>query len=166
MKRNDPDDRPIQVDLYGIRATVSPRPDQVADPDSWRAVARRLNHELMSITTNTFVLLSQTLKSAISLVRGVGNLPSAVNDRIARAHDAADFASARSDRTTRGPVEALAQLQSIVSKLESRGLKVAIVEREERLVVAILPEVPEDEVQRLVEGALQELKVARPEPGE
>jgi hypothetical protein len=163
VKPDDSDDRPIQVDIYGVRTSISPRPDQRADPDTWRAVARRLNLELMSITTNTFVLLGQTLKSAISLVRGIGNLPSSVNDRISRAHGAADLAelsSARRLPSSLGPMAARAQLQSLVTKLESRGLKVVIVEREERVVVAVLQAVSDDDVQQIVGGALQELEAA------
>jgi hypothetical protein len=163
VKHEDSDDAPIQVDLYGLRTSISPRPEQTPDPDSWREVARRLNRELMSITTNSFALLSQTLKSAISLVRGVGNLPSAVNTRITRAHETADLAELANSRpapSIRSTTAAREHLQAVVRKLESRGLQVTIVEREQRLVITVLPSLPADEIQRIAATALRELEAA------
>lgn len=112
----------------------------------------------MSITTNVVVLVSQTLKSAISIVRGLGGLPDAVASRVARAHLAADRAElARSD-TAPAKNDATERLRNVVEKLEARGMKVVVGAREERIVVALLPPLPRQEVESIVAGALREIE--------
>jgi hypothetical protein len=99
-------------------------------------------------------------------VRGIGNLPDAVNARITRAHATADIAEgdASESRVLLGAgSEARAQLEAVVKKLEARGLSVAIVRRDERLVITLLRHLPPDEIQKIAGAAVLELEAAEDE---
>jgi DNA-directed RNA polymerase specialized sigma24 family protein len=82
----------VQVDLYGVKLSVTPAPDTNEEPDTWREVAQVLNRQLMAIVTNTITLAADVLRAARSLVRGIGAVPTRLARRVGEAHARADIA--------------------------------------------------------------------------
>lgn len=95
MNAPPPDDdrpkkTPLQVDLYGLKGKVTPRPDDEPPPQSWREVARRVNYHLMRFCADTPGLLADVAAGLRAVVRGIARLPGAISERIGRAHDRVD----------------------------------------------------------------------------
>jgi len=81
---------PLQVDLYGIKAVVTPRPDGEPPPKGWREVARRVNLALMRLCSDAPSLMADVVTGLRSVVRGIAELPASLCSRVRRGHDKFD----------------------------------------------------------------------------
>jgi len=146
----------VQIDLYGVRMIASPSPVQGDEPRTWREVVRGINKDLMAVVSNTFSLLADTLRSARSLVRGVGAVPGAVATRLQESHTSADRAVERqtaeaSHEVSHSRDQAIEEIRSLLRRKRVEGLTAEILfeKKHERLVICILPPTELDEVRRI-----------------
>lgn len=146
----------VQIDLYGVRMTAVPSPVQGDEPRTWREVVRGINKDLMAVVSNTFSLLADTLRSARSLVRGVGAVPGAVAARLQESHTSADRAAERQTAEATYELahsrdEAIEEIRSLLRRKRVEGLTAEILfeKKHERLVICILPPTEPEEVRRI-----------------
>lgn len=177
----DPDDRPgkqpgninINVDIYGIKVDgLRPVPADEPDPESWADVRASVKSSLMKICINTISLINDSLTSARAFIRGVGNLPEAVNRRVSKSHDRAEKAEGKRQEVAEtrqlpppdGDKDlALENLQAYVDKLALEGVPVHMIQLEDgTLLVAALPRERLDEGVQLAKAALPPPDPAQP----
>lgn len=156
----------IQFDQYGIKATVSPSAaGEEDDPRSWREVASAINADLRSISVGVFRFIKETLKSATRIVRGVGDVPSAVTSRIRRAHDEYDRIEASKQlgpisgsqkRLETGDREAaLQRVKTVLDKKRVEGLTVRVYSDGQQTVIWISRPLGDDDVEEIVQASLK-----------
>jgi len=162
-KPEEPEREPIEVDLYGIRVPLKPKPYREVDPDSWPEVWRRVHASLRGIVTNVVGLINDVLLGARSVVRGIGDLPDAVQHRVRGAHDRAD----RAERASReiGPLDEETlrrRLESFIRLKEVQGYKVHLELREGKLIACFLPPMSDAQLAKVVAEAASSLPPGAP----
>jgi hypothetical protein len=96
MSKGDQDsnseDVPIVVEAYGFKVNAKSQPEDLGEqiPVSWRDVPSRVNQHLMRIAVAPTRLLAEVLEGATRLIRGVSRIPTAIANRMQRAHVEAD----------------------------------------------------------------------------
>jgi hypothetical protein len=185
MTKEKPDssseDVPIVVEAYGFKVNVKSRPDDLGEPPaSWMDVPRRVNEHLMRIAVAPTRLVAELLEGATRLIRGVTRIPSAIANRVQRAHTEADASEwvrqeiAAEDKrrqlnsdvipaqlTTDIPEEdkaaiAINQIQSILQKYTAKGLDAYIILGPEGKPIIVLGTPPGSDQQVL--EAIEETK--------
>jgi hypothetical protein len=72
----------LQFDFYGTKISGLRPAEAEAPPKTWREVLGRVHTHLMVIVDGLFGLPAATFTSACALVRGMGEIPAALADRI------------------------------------------------------------------------------------
>jgi hypothetical protein len=91
------EDVPIVVEAYGFKVSAKSRPEELGEqlPLAWRDVPRRINQHLMRIAVAPTRLVAEVFEGVTRVIRGVSRLPSAVANRMQRAHVEADASEER-----------------------------------------------------------------------
>ncbi len=152
----------IQVDVYGIKASIQPTSGDENEPRSWRAVAQAINADLRSITVGIFRLLKVTLHSSINLVRGIGEIPGAAAERIKGAHSRADEAEhvrqlaapSSVEPSTSGKESALQQVKAILDRKQVQGMTVRTYSDGQRIVICVVKPTDEAAVEEIARASL------------
>jgi hypothetical protein len=152
----------IQLDAYGIKASVSPSGRSDEDPSSWRHVAESINADLRGITSGIFKFLNATVKSATAIVRGIGDLPGAAASRIKGAHRKADeLESSRQEVQSLQKLvkaedrdAALERIRDLLRRKAVEGMTVRAYSDGQRFVIWISTPMDDAEVEEIVRASL------------
>jgi len=156
----------VQLDVYGVKVNVQPRGTSESDPGSWAEVWQRVHCDLRGSVANLFGLVNDTLRSARSLVVGIGGLPGAAARRIESAHELADSAEERRqvsvDQSASALGEPLEIIQKLLTKKRVQGFAAKILSDGERVVIVALPPSEEPEIDRLGSEAMEIMRELPP----
>jgi hypothetical protein len=118
----------VQIDVYGIKVGLTPRPVKESKPESWAEVARRVNAHLMALAAGLIGLLDDTVSAARNLVGGVGHIPDAIARRVEKAHNESDSREELEQKKVRGgnwvrkePALARKHLETLLNKHQLKG---------------------------------------------
>lgn len=113
----------------------------------------------MAAVTNAVSLLTDTLRAARALVRGIGGLPGQLGKRVASAHDAAARMEDQSGRavTASDVAEAVAKINEIMRAKRVAGAEARVFadNTTEHVVIAILPPLSDAQQQVLARDSLE-----------
>ena len=88
-QREDENRAAVQIDMYGLKAKVTPSETEDAEVRNWAEVAFQIGQKLRNIVRDVIGTIEDTFKTARRLIRGIGDigqLPKAIAGRVARAH--------------------------------------------------------------------------------
>ena len=109
----------IQLDAYSIKAKVPIKTRPVADEElTVLKVLSSIWQSLLQTALHAFALVPDVLKCGRSLVRGIGDLPSAVNQRVRGAQDLAEREEARASEIIDVQVSETARKESALALAE------------------------------------------------
>jgi hypothetical protein len=92
----------VQIDAYGIKATVRPSDLGAPPPATWAEVRKQIADHLRRLAVAPTRLLAEAFEAATRLVRGLSSIPDAVAQRIHRGHAAADRTESQRQALTAG----------------------------------------------------------------
>ena len=160
-KPDEPEQRPIQVDIYGVKFKTTPT-ETDAPPETWREVWDRIHGSLKRLASEPFTLLADSLSAARSIVKGIATIPAALSSRIAGAQDIVEKQEANPDLTLLPSAEeSVAELVEIFESLRQRGLNPELRELPGGRLGII---VTADKDSKIAHGIAVETALALPEP--
>jgi len=165
---------PLQVDLYGLKAEVTPQPSADPPPKTWRQVGVRVNYALMRLCLGVPELAASVVTGLDAIVRGVASLPAAISSRVRRAHDRVDHVLEAGPAQPKAVAVAVAEpsdpaeeLLALIDDYRDAGIEVVQVRLETGQWAFALVE-PEaagaaiDCAAKAIEGRVLELDAPRP----
>lgn len=163
----DEDTDPIQLDIYGIKATVHPRRvDDLEAPDSWWQVVKRVHEDLKATVGGLFRLVRVTVESATDFIAGLGALPKRVTDRIGAIQHEASKREVASQEGLAGQMDLTTNKEMTIEKIRTLLQKkandqcfagLAVVEAADFLVLYILKPTAEDSLPSIVNHVVRAL---------
>jgi hypothetical protein len=141
----------IQVDAYGFKANVRPvRAPKT--PKGWPKVWEDIKKSLQGIASDVPGLIGDTLKSARSFVRGVGNFPRSLARRVEHAHKKAtdEEGKAQQEISWGGTPKslttpkALRAIQTFQKRLAEQGFAARVLYYKGRVFVSVTREGEEE----------------------
>ena len=122
---DDPEENtPVQVDIYGVKLSATPLPpSETEEPLTVGSVGLAIWQSLLRMARDSVGLAADTFTSSRSFVRGLGNLPSSLAERVGRAHEIADasLASPATDIET-----AVEQFENEIAGLRAKGISAEV----------------------------------------
>jgi hypothetical protein len=131
------EDVPIVVEAYGFKVSAKSRPDDLGEqlPVAWRDVPHRINQHLMRIAVAPTRLIAEVFEGVTRVIRGVSRLPSAVVNRMQRAHVEADASEERRQaialdamRHQLPPSETQAQITTDIPDEDKAALAISLIQ--------------------------------------
>lgn len=149
----------LQIDAYGIKA----KPvlgEAEPPPKSWREVWERVHQSLMSIATEPFCLVADTLSSARVLIKGVATLPRSLGQRVAGAHSKIEEREGAAEENADLPKlqqsQALENVEAAIAKFQAQGLAVGLKKLENgQLIISICTPDEQQAAQEIAQSAIE-----------
>ena len=163
--KKDGEPEPVAVDLYGIKLSgLRPGDLHEAPPKTWREVRSQLGSHLKRIATGPTRVIAEGLDGIARIFRGTSELPSAVAERIAKAHDKAEAGENANQANHAQPQldDALDKIQKLLERCRAKGLPAKAVIRSDGSFEFLLG-VDEEERKQLPPGVEPKLLAAADE---
>lgn len=141
----------IEVDVYGVKAKVSPAEVKEVEPRTWKEVGQRVNALLKKIAVGLVQVVDRSIVGTSRLIEGLTSVPAALAKRIEGAKQKADKAEATIQKNVElkkiespSSSDAVDALEAKLLELRARGIHVEIVEVEGRsLLIVTRPDLGE-----------------------
>src|SRR3954471_6496717 len=74
----------VEVHVGNAQITINPKPPHEEKPKNWKEAGKMMNLAAMEAAVSTVRLSTDVVNALRSLVRGIGDLPTAVGERLRR----------------------------------------------------------------------------------